>query len=264
MANRKKYTKHLYYLLLTFLIVATISCGKKVNIAGVYPYTNPPSAIDTSENLPDSSFIPPSSTDTIVNTYLALGDSYTIGQSVPEEDRFPNQTVQLLRNEDIKINDANIIAKTGWTTGNLINALNLNTPPNNYSLVSLLIGVNNQYQGRSIDEYKTEFALLVTRAIQYAGNNKNNVFVLSIPDYSVTPFADQANKEKIAGEVDAFNAANKAISNQSGVNYLDVTDISREALDDPELIANDGLHPSGKQYKRWAELLAPLMKSNCN
>ena len=191
--------------------------------------------------------------------YLALGDSYTIGQSVLEAERFPNQTVSLLRSQGIKINDPKIIATTGWTTKNLIDALNATTLQNNYDVVSLLIGVNNQYQGRSIDEYKTEFTLLLNRAIQYAGNKPIHVFVISIPDYSVTPFASGSDKAKIAAEIDQFNAENKKISVQLGVNYLDITPISREA--DPALIANDGLHPSGKQYKRWADLLAPMMKN---
>ncbi|MEO7293435.1 MAG: GDSL-type esterase/lipase family protein [Ginsengibacter sp.] len=142
-------------------------------------------------------------------TYLALGDSYTIGQSVLETERFPNQTASLLRAQGIKINDPKIIATTGWTTKNLIDALNASPPQNNYDVVSLLIGVNNQYQGRSIDEYKTEFTLLLNLAIQYAGNKPAHVFVVSIPDYSVTPFASGSDKPKIAAEIDQFNLENK-------------------------------------------------------
>ncbi len=197
-------------------------------------------------------------TDPSAKTYLALGDSYTIGQSVSEAERFPNQTVQLLRSQGIKINDPKIIATTGWTTKNLIDAINAYSLQNNYDVVSLLIGVNNQYQGKSINEYKSEFTLLLNRAIQYTGNRPTHVFVLSIPDYSVTPFAQGSDKAKIATEIDQFNAANKAISLQLGVNYLDITSISREP--DPALLANDGLHPSGKQYQRWANLFAPLIK----
>ena len=193
-----------------------------------------------------------------LKTYLALGDSYTIGQSVLGAERFPNQTVSLLKSQGIKINDPKIIATTGWTTKNLIDALNANPPQNNYDVVSLLIGVNNQYQGRSIDEYKTEFTLLLNRAVQFAGNKPKHIFVLSIPDYSVTPFANGYDKAKIAAEIDQFNSENKKISIQLGVNYLDITPISREA--DPALIASDGLHPSGKQYKRWADLLAPMIR----
>lgn len=195
-----------------------------------------------------------------VKTYLALGDSYTIGQSVPEADRFPNQTVALLRAAHVEIKDPKIIATTGWTTENLINGLKDNPPGNNYSVVSLLIGVNNQYQHRSIDEYKSGFRLLLNRAIEYSGNNKGHVFVLSIPDYSVTPFAQGSDTATISREIDLFNAANKSISQELGVNYLDITPISREAATDTGLLAGDGLHPSGKQYKRWADILAPLMK----
>lgn len=196
--------------------------------------------------------------DPTAKTYLALGDSYTIGQSVTEAERFPNQTAGLLRAGNIKINDPKIIATTGWTTRNLIDALNTANLQNNYDVVSLLIGVNNQYQGRTIDEYKTEFTILLNRAIQLAGNKPTHVFVLSIPDYSVTPFASSSNKQKIATEIDQFNAENKKISQQLGVNYLDITSISREP--NPMLIATDGLHPSGTQYKRWADLLEPMMK----
>ena len=191
-------------------------------------------------------------------TYLALGDSYTIGQSVSATDRYPHLTVLLLRAQHIYINEPTIIATTGWTTKNLFDALTTTTLPTNYDVVSLLIGVNNQYQGRSIDEYKTEFTLLVNRAIQYTNNRPSHVFVLSIPDYSGTPFAQNLDRVKIAAEIDQFNAANKSISLQLGVNYLNITPISRET--DPELLSGDNLHPSGKQYQRWADLLAPMIK----
>ncbi|MEP6713846.1 MAG: SGNH/GDSL hydrolase family protein [Ferruginibacter sp.] len=194
--------------------------------------------------------------------YLALGDSYTIGQSVPTADRFPDQANLLLSAQGVAVNTLDIIAVTGWTTANLINAINSNPPTNDYDFVTLLIGVNNQFQGRSIDEYKNEFTILLNRAIQYAGNRKSRVFVLSIPDYSVTPFAQGYDTAKIAREIDAFNLANKNITTQLGVTYIDITPISREAAKDPALVATDGLHPSGKQYKRWADLLAPLVKTS--
>lgn len=193
-----------------------------------------------------------------VKTFLALGDSYTIGQSVSSVDRFPSQTELILRGQGITIKDPQIIATTGWTTKNLIDALNTSDLPTNFEVVTLLIGVNNQYQGRSINEYKTEFAWLVNRAIQYGNNLPTHVFVLSIPDYSLTPFAQGSDTAKIAREIGQFNTENKKISLQLGVNYLDITPISREY--DPELLAGDGLHPSGKQYKRWADLLAPMIK----
>jgi lysophospholipase L1-like esterase len=200
-----------------------------------------------------------SSKDTSTKTYLALGDSYTIGQSVPDYERFPVQTVINLRAKNISIKDADIIAVTGWTTGDLLNALNNNPPGNNYSFVTLLIGVNNQYQGRTLDEYKTQFTELLNRSITYANNNKQHVFVLSIPDYSVTPFADGRDTTQIAKEIDEFNDANKAITLNAGVNYINITDISRDAKKDASLIAKDGLHPSEIQYKKWVDILAPLV-----
>ncbi len=192
-------------------------------------------------------------------TYLALGDSYTVGQSVTDSERFPIQVASLLSQQDIEIREPELLAKTGWTTGNLLEALNLNPPKKTYSFVTLLIGVNNQYQGRSLNEYKTEFTELLIRAISYAGNNRRHVFVISIPDYSVTPFARDFDTATIAGEIDAYNAANKAITLNEGIAYINVTPISREAKNDPALIATDGLHPSGIQYKKWSELLAPLI-----
>jgi lysophospholipase L1-like esterase len=192
--------------------------------------------------------------------YLALGDSYSIGQSVSEDQRFPNQTRGLLFMQNINLAQPTIIATTGWTTGNLLSALNSNPPTRIYDAVSLLIGVNNQYQRRSQAEYRTEFELLLTKSISYAGGNASKVFVLSIPDYSVTPFALNSDTARIAREIDEFNSINKQIAQQYRVTYIDITPISREGRFDPSLQAADGLHPSGKQYMRWAALLAPLMK----
>ena len=161
----------------------------------------------------DNNFINPAATvDTIPKTYLALGDSYTIGESVAATGRYPVQTVNLLRQQNIQINDPDIIAVTGWTTSDLINALNLNPPKKIYSFVSLLIGVNNQYQHRTLEEYKAEFTELLNMSIAYAGNNREHVFVLSIPDYSVTPFAAGSDTGQIAKQIDEFNEANKTIS----------------------------------------------------
>ena len=195
-------------------------------------------------------------------TYLALGDSYTIGQSVAAEQRFPVQSTAIIFSQGILINSPEIIAVTGWTTGNLLVALNNNPPAKIYDFVSLLIGVNNQYQGRSKEEYKAEFSTLLSKAINYAGGRSNRVFVLSIPDYSVTPFARNSDTAAIARDIDAFNAINKQLTLQAGITYLDVTPISREARTDAALIATDGLHPSGKQYQRWAAILAPVMKAS--
>ncbi|HEY4149291.1 MAG TPA: GDSL-type esterase/lipase family protein [Chitinophagaceae bacterium] len=209
---------------------------------------------DTSAHVPDSS---------AQLNYLALGDSYTIGQSVAVSDRYPEQASGLLRGEGLHVQDPEIIAVTGWTTQDLLNGLKskMTASPNAvYSMVTLLIGVNNQYQGRSLDEYKTQFTQLLQESIQLAGNRVQHVVVLSVPDYSVTPFASTLNKAVVASQVDLFNVANKAISLQYGVQYLDVTTASREAANDPTLIAGDGLHFSGKEYRVWSSMLAPLLK----
>ena len=208
----------------------------------------------------DDPFINPViAVDTIHKSYLALGDSYTIGESVTDTETFPVQTVKLLREHNIIISSPDIIARTGWTTANLLNALNNDPPKKTFSVVSLLIGVNNQYRGESLDEYKIEFTKLMNMAVSYAGNIKSHVFILSIPDYSVTPFARGSAAATIAGDIDAFNAANKNISLNAGVHYLDITSVSRNAKNDPALIAGDGLHPSAIQYKKWSELLASMM-----
>ena len=200
--------------------------------------------------------------DTLIDrTYLALGDSYTIGQSVDVNQRFPVQTVAMLNNLNVAFKQPEIIAQTGWTTGNLLFRLDNNSPSKPfYDIVTLLIGVNNQYQGRPQQEYREQFTSLLERSIQYAGNNKQHVFVLSIPDYSVTPFAAGRNRQLIAAQIDSFNLINKTISQQYQVNYIDITVDSRQAAIYPSLIANDGLHPSGEQYRLWASKLAPMVR----
>jgi len=199
---------------------------------------------------------------TAPKSFLALGDSYTIGESVPSSERFPVQTVKYLQDQGINFSDPEIIAQTGWTTGNLLSALYSIAPTKSiYDIVTLLIGVNNQYQRRTEQEYADEFLTLLNKAIQYVGNNKKRVIVLSIPDYSVTPFASRSDKVLIAKEIDAFNAINKIISNHAGVNYLDTTASTRLAVNDLSLVANDGLHPSGREYKVWAEELIPIIKT---
>lgn len=200
-------------------------------------------------------------TNSTQKTYLALGDSYTIGQSVTINERFPYQTKTLLDMQGLRLKQPDIIAATGWTTGNLLNALANNPPSNNYDIVTLLIGVNNQYQGKSQDEYRVQFTELLNKAVNYAAGRKNRVFVLSIPDYSVTPFAQNSDTARIAREINEFNQINKQITLQAGITYLDITPISREARTDASLTASDGLHPSGRQYSRWASLLSPLIKA---
>lgn len=204
----------------------------------------------------------PVATDTASpRSYLALGDSYTIGQSVAVAERFPMQTARYLTDQGIKFDTPEIIAQTGWTTANLLGALASAAPSKpSYDIVTLLIGVNNQYQHRSQQEYAEEFLILLNKALAYAGNIKKKVIVLSIPDYGVTPFASGSDKASIAREIDSFNLINKTIAGQAGVNYLDITPASRLAANDRSLIATDGLHPSALQYKVWADGLLPIIK----
>ena len=206
--------------------------------------------------------VPASTADTVgFKTYLALGDSYTIGQSVQENRRLPMQVAEQLSGLWVKVAAPEIIAQSGWTTSDLLNRLKNESPRfSNYNIVTLLIGVNNQYQGRSQEEYRREFTDLVTKAIEYAGNTSNRVFVLSIPDWSVTPFAGNRDRILISKQIDSFNVINKEISLQKKVHYTDVTELSRLAASDASLIADDGLHPSAEQYRLWANRLVPTIR----
>jgi lysophospholipase L1-like esterase len=189
-------------------------------------------------------------------SFLALGDSYTIGESVPVYESFPYQTVQLLRKKGIAFHAPDIVAKTGWTTDELEAGIKRTQLHPVYDFVSLLIGVNNQYRGRSAEEYAKEFEALLKKAIVFSGNKPGHVFVLSIPDWGATPFAEGRDRKKIAAEIDAFNSVNKSIADKYRVNYIDITPGTREAAQDESLLAADKLHPSGKDYARWAEKLS--------
>lgn len=190
--------------------------------------------------------------------FLALGDSYTIGESVSETERWTSQLVERLKAHHVDM-DVQVIAKTGWTTGELWQAMGENTITPPYELVSLLVGVNNQYRGYSIDEYREEFRFILKHAIEYAGQRPGRVLVLSIPDWGVTPYALENARlcEVVSGEIDRFNAVNLQETRLAGARYIDVTSVSRQASNDLSLIANDGLHPSGKMYALWADLVLP-------
>jgi len=192
-------------------------------------------------------------------SYLALGDSYTIGESVEVAERWPIQLTEALRAAEIEVEASRIIAQTGWTTANLKDAIAEANLTNDFDLVSLLIGVNNQYQGKNIEEYTVEFEQLLVRAIKLAKEDKNKVFVVSIPDYGVTPFG-ASNAAYIGEQIDAFNAVNKEITKKYDIQYFDITPISRQAKENPELTANDGLHPSGEMYQLWVELMLEEVK----
>jgi lysophospholipase L1-like esterase len=210
--------------------------------------------------------------------FLALGDSYTIGENVEPSERWPVQLAARLREQGIEIDDPIIVAVTGWTTDELSAGIDHAQPPGAFDLVSLLIGVNNQYRGRPIDEYRREFVALLQRAIAFAGRHPSRALVLSIPDWGVTPFAagrdtvplfkkwPRLNQRRryraaIAADIDRFNAVNREEAARLGARYVDVTPVSRRAASDPALLAADGLHPSGKMYAEWAQLALPVARA---
>lgn len=194
-------------------------------------------------------------------TFLSLGDSYTIGESVLPQENFPNQTVKLLKKDGYEFSTPEIIAKTGWTTDELQAAINLHKFLPKYDFVTLLIGVNNQYRGRTVENYKLEFEILLKQAIQFAENKTNHVIILSVPDWGATPFAKGRDRKQIAKEIDEYNAANKMIADKFKVHYINITPGTREAANDNSLLAADGLHPSAKEYQRWADQESAYIKN---
>lgn len=194
-------------------------------------------------------------------TFLALGDSYTIGEGVPEAERWPVRLAGRLREEGIAMGEPQIVARTGWTTDELSAAMDEAElhPPGD--LVTLLIGVNNQYRGRPLDEYRLQFRALLERAIALAGGDAQRVIVASIPDWGVTPFArgEGRDAQQIAADIDAFNAAARAEADARHARFVDITGISR-APDVRGLLTADGLHPSGAQYVRWVDAIAPVAR----
>jgi lysophospholipase L1-like esterase len=210
----------------------------------------------TGMSTPDTPSHPTPATSTMGSSapsngrYFAIGDSYTIGESVTPAERFPHQLAR-----ELDLPEPLIIAKTGWTTDELSNALDTIRVAGPYDLVTLLIGVNNQYRGRDAEQYRGEFAELLRRAIGFAGDNPKKVIVVSIPDWGVTPFAEGRDRAKIASEIDRYNAINREEAAKAGARYVDITPVSRR--NDTTLVAGDGLHPSGKQYTEWVKLILP-------
>lgn len=193
--------------------------------------------------------------------YLALGDSYTIGEGVLASERWPMILQERLKEDHIQLAEPEFIATTGWTTFELKDAIDKQNIHGSYDLVSLLIGVNNQYRGLSVDMFRDEFEELLKIAIQFAGKDPKNVIVLSIPDYGVTPFASDRNPEKIRKELIAYNKVKKEVTEKAGVLFFDITPISLNAKFDKTLLAEDDLHPSGKMYSQWVDLIFEDVKS---
>jgi lysophospholipase L1-like esterase len=188
--------------------------------------------------------------------FLALGDSYTIGEGVSPPEQWPVQLVGALRARGTDLADPTILARTGWTTDELAAALDRASPQGPYALVSLLIGVNNQYRGRDVAEYRVQFTALLDRAVGLAGGRPGRVLVLSIPDWGVTPHG-AGRRAEVAAAIDRFNAVARVETLRVGARYVEITEESRRAGEDPSLLAGDGLHPSGKMYARWAEAALP-------
>ena len=203
-------------------------------------------------------------------TYLALGDSYTIGEQVTNAESFPCQTVELLKQVPQPLlknaaggwqfSDPEIIAKTGYTTDELNAVIDAANISRQYDIVSLLIGVNNQYRNKPVSDFKIEFAQLLQKAIQFANNKPHHVFILSIPDWGVTPFAEGRNRLQIAQEIDAYNAVCRTMAEKMECHYIDITVSQREDGNKMEFLAADGLHPSAKEYAKWALQLADAIR----
>ncbi len=224
----------------------------------------------TDESPSETTTTPPPATGTPSTTipsninYLALGDSYTIGQSVCETCRYPEQLKASLKAIYPQSSfSLKVIAQTGWTTTNLISAINAQNPDSNYDLVTLLIGVNNQYQGRDFSIYEKEFPELVKKAITLAKGDKKNVLVLSIPDYAYTPFGTnqmQGQGTRISNEIKQYNTFAENYCTTNSVTFLSITDITQKGLDNPALVATDGLHPSAAAYTLFVDRILPKVK----
>ena len=198
-----------------------------------------------------------------IRAFLALGDSYTIGEAVPESARWPVQLATRLREHGIAIDAPRIIATTGWTTDELSAAMDDSTFAPPYALVTLMIGVNNQYRGRDMHEYREQFDVLLARAVHLAGDDATRVIVLSIPDWGATPFGHGSGRDlaQVSMQIDAFNSVAKSATKTRGAAWVDVTPVSREMKRDPSLAAHDGLHPSAAMYARWVELILPVVEA---
>jgi lysophospholipase L1-like esterase len=232
-------------LILTGLLFMIFSCSGDTDVMEEVLSEEEPSPV-TEE---------PVTSEVIEYTYLALGDSYTIGQGVAEHERWPNQLKTRLRTANIDLTEVTILARTGWTTSALLSAIR-NEKPKNHDLVSLLIGVNNQYQNLSFNSFKNEFDQLLDLGLSLTGVSKK-LFVVSVPDYGVTPFGIDG-RQTIANEIDMYNAYIREQCEQLGIPFIDVTYLSRQLGDSRGALAEDNLHPSASQYSKWVDLIYPI------
>jgi acyl-CoA thioesterase-1 len=245
-------------IVIVLLSIFLLSCSTEETPKEIVtPNATPPTIVPNPE-------IPSGPISKSVN-YLALGDSYTIGQSVCETCRFPEQLKSNLKAFYPETAfSLKVIATTGWTTTNLISAINTQKPESNYDLVTLLIGVNNQYQGRDFSLYEKEFPELANKAIMLAKGDKKNVIVISIPDYAYTPYAanlSQSQKTKITTEIDQYNAFAENYCKANQIVFVNITDITRQGLSNPNLVASDGLHPSESAYALFVDRMLSKVKT---
>lgn len=238
--------KHL--LAAIFIAGAFLGCKKQIQAPVTYNNSNPSTPpVVVVDNL----------------TYLALGDSYTIGEAVNASQSYPYQLAAWLTQAGHNTANPTIIARTGWTTDELINAINTSgTAGKKYSIVTLLIGVNNQYRGYSKTVYRSEFAKLLSTAIDYANGNKSHVFVISIPNWGLTPYASGNDRKAIGDDIAQFNAINKDETNKQGVAWVDIGPAYSKTTSDASLTAGDGLHPAAGMYSLWVQALAPVVLDN--
>ena len=192
--------------------------------------------------------------------FLALGDSYTNGEGVAEEQRWPSQLVALLGQQDIHLTDVQIVAQTAWTADELADAIDQTKPKGPFDVVTLMVGVNDQYRNRPVASFAPEFEQLLARAVGFAGRRPSRVIAISIPDWGATPFAEGRDRARIAREIEAYNERARELAARAGVIWVDVTTVTRAMQLDPSLVTADGLHPSGAMYARWAALLAPIVR----
>ncbi len=248
---------HFKQIVIVFLSIFLLSCSSDEMAVNPTPTTLPASQAPT---------IPQTPTAPIPNSvnYLALGDSYTIGQNVCETCRYPEQLKSSLKSIYPQTNfSLKVIAVTGWTTSNLISAINTQNPDSNYDMVTLLIGVNNQYQHLDFSVYQKEFAELVKKATALAKGDKKNVIVLSIPDYAYTPFAasyTEARRTAISTEIEQYNNFAESYCLANSISFISITDITKQGLSNPNLVTTDGLHPSELAYKMFVDRILPKVK----
>lgn len=189
--------------------------------------------------------------------FLALGDSYTIGEGVAEDERWPSHLVRRLDRDGIHIGDVQLVAQTAWTADELADAIDQARPRGPFQLVTLMVGVNDQYRSRPVAAFAPEYERLLKRSIAFAGGKPRRVIAISIPDWGATPFARERDRALIAREIDAYNTCSRELAERASVAWVDVTPASRATLSEPSLVTADGLHPSGEMYARWSELIAP-------